>query len=176
MHAVVGLGNPGRQYKGTRHNVGFEVVDELAQRWNVALAKWKNTADIAVVRSHDAVLVEPRTFMNNSGEAVAGIMAFYRIDPVDVLVVVDEVQLPLGKLRLRRSGSAGGHNGLKSVIAYIGESFPRLRIGVDRGDVEWDLADHVLARFTPDERPVIASALTRAADAVEVFIDSGVEA
>src|SRR6185503_11213065 len=106
MHAVVGLGNPGNQYKGTRHNVGFDVVDELASRWNVSLKKWKSSADIGVVRARDVVLVEPRTFMNNSGEAVASVMTFYRIVPADVLVVVDEVQLPLGKLRLRRSGSA----------------------------------------------------------------------
>ena len=175
MRAVVGLGNPGSQYKGTRHNVGFDVVDELARRWNVALKKWKTTADTVVVRSRDVVLVEPRTFMNNSGEAVAGIMAFHRIDPTDVLVVVDEVQLPLGRLRLRRSGSAGGHNGLKSVIESVGDAFPRLRIGVGRGDAQWDLADHVLSRFAADERPVIASALVRAADAVEVFIDAGIE-
>jgi PTH1 family peptidyl-tRNA hydrolase len=176
MRAVVGLGNPGSQYKGTRHNVGFEVVDELARRWSVALKKWKTTADTVVVRSRDVVLVEPRTFMNNSGDAVAGIMAFHRIDPTDVLVVVDEVQLPLGRLRLRRSGSAGGHNGLKSVIESVGDAFPRLRIGVGRGDAQWDLADHVLSRFAAEERPVIASALVRAADAVEVFIDAGIEA
>jgi PTH1 family peptidyl-tRNA hydrolase len=176
MHAVVGLGNPGSQYKSTRHNVGFEVVDELARRWNITLKKWKNTADIGVVRSRDVLLVEPRTFMNNSGEAVAAIMTFYRIVPEDVLVVVDEVQLPLGKLRLRRSGSAGGHNGLKSVIAHVGDQFPRLRIGVGRGEIQWDLADHVLSRFEPAERPTIDSALVRAADAVETFVDAGVEA
>jgi PTH1 family peptidyl-tRNA hydrolase len=176
MHAVVGLGNPGSQYKSTRHNVGFEVVDELARRWNITLKKWKNTADIGVVRSREVLLVEPRTFMNNSGEAVAAIMTFYRIVPEDVLVVVDEVQLPLGKLRLRRSGSAGGHNGLKSVIAHVGDQFPRLRIGVGRGDVQWDLADHVLSRFEPAERPAIDSALIRAADAVETFVEAGVEA
>jgi peptidyl-tRNA hydrolase, PTH1 family len=176
MHAVVGLGNPGNQYKGTRHNVGFEVVDELARRWNVGLKKWKSSADIGVVRARDVVLVEPRTFMNNSGEAVAAVMTFYRIVPEDVLVVVDEVQLPLGKLRLRRSGSAGGHNGLKSVIAHVGDQFPRLRIGVGRGDIEWDLADHVLSRFAPAERPAIDAALVRAADAVETFVEAGVEA
>jgi PTH1 family peptidyl-tRNA hydrolase len=175
MYAVIGLGNPGSQYKGTRHNVGFEVVDELSRRWNVTLKKWKNTADIGVVRSRDVVLVEPRTFMNNSGDAVAAVMTFYRIVPADVLVVVDEVQLPLGKLRLRRSGSAGGHNGLKSVIECVGDGFPRLRIGVGRGDAQWDLADHVLSRFVPAERAAIDSALGRAADAVETFVDAGLE-
>ena len=103
-------------------------------------------------------------------------MAFYRIQPADVLVVVDEVQLPLGKLRLRPSGSAGGHNGLKSVIEHVGSEFPRLRIGVDRGHPEWDLSDRVLSKFPPTERTVVDAAITRAADAVEVFLSDGVHA
>src|SRR5712691_12755500 len=106
MKAVVGLGNPGDDYNGTRHNVGFEVVDELARRWHAKLKKWKSIANAAVAQDRDAVLVEPRTFMNNSGQAIAAVMAFYKIQPVDLLIVVDEVQLPLGKLRLRPSGSA----------------------------------------------------------------------
>ncbi len=112
--------------------------------------------------------------MNLSGAAVAGIMAFYKLAPADVLVVVDEIQLPLGKLRLRPSGSAGGHNGLKSVIASIGSDFPRLRIGVGRGNEQWDLSDHVLGKFAADERPVVDRAVKRAADAVETFITDGV--
>jgi Peptidyl-tRNA hydrolase len=111
MKAIVGLGNPGTEYSGTRHNVGFEVVDELAHRWAVRLKKWKTTADLAVVTDREVLLVEPRTFMNESGLAVSAVMAFYKIQPADVLVIVDEIQLPLGKLRLRRSGSAGGTTG-----------------------------------------------------------------
>src|SRR6266536_485530 len=107
MKAIVGLGNPGTEYAGTRHNVGFDVVDELARRWGAKLKKWKTTADLAVVKERQVVLVEPKTFMNESGQAVGAIMAFYKILPEDVLVIVDEIQLPLGKLRLRRSGSAG---------------------------------------------------------------------
>ena len=121
------------------------------------------------------LLVEPKTFMNLSGQAVSGVMAFYKIQPADVLVVVDEVQLPLGKLRLRRSGSAGGHNGLKSVIEHVGTDFPRLRIGVDRGDRNWDLADRVLSRFPADEREIVDAAIARAADAAETFVSDGVE-
>ncbi|OLD56008.1 MAG: aminoacyl-tRNA hydrolase, partial [Acidobacteria bacterium 13_1_40CM_2_64_6] len=124
---------------------------------------------------HDVLLVEPKTFMNLSGQAVSGVMAFYKIQPADVLVVVDEVQLPLGKLRLRRSGSAGGHNGLKSVIEHVGTDFPRLRIGVDRGDRNWDLADRVLSRFPADEREIVDAAIARAADAAETFVSDGVE-
>lgn len=174
MKAIVGLGNPGSEYKGTRHNVGFEVVDELARRWKITLKKWKSIADVAVVKDHDAVLVEPRTYMNNSGTAVQAVMTFYKVTPVDVLVIVDEVQLPLAKLRFRPSGSAGGHNGLKSVIEHVGTDFARLRIGVERGDRDRDLADRVLSRFGPSERDAIDRSVQRAADAVETFIAEGI--
>src|SRR6266571_6104945 len=174
MKAIVGLGNPGDEYTGTRHNVGFEVVGELAGRWNAKLRKWKSIADVAVIKDRAVVLVEPRTFMNLSGQAVQAVMAFYKILPADVLVIVDEVQLPLGRLRLRPSGSAGGHNGLKSVIEHVGSDFPRLRIGVDRGHPDWDLSDRVLSTFPPTERPVVDAAINRAADAVEVFVSEGI--
>jgi PTH1 family peptidyl-tRNA hydrolase len=175
MKAIVGLGNPGTEYAGTRHNVGFDVVDELARRWSVRLRKWKTTADLAVVTDREVLLVEPRTFMNESGLAVSAVMAFYKIQPADVLVVVDEVQLPLGKLRLRWSGSAGGHNGLKSVIAHVGNEFPRLRIGVERGHPESVLRNHVLSKFPPSERDVVERAVGRAADAVETFVSDGLQ-
>jgi PTH1 family peptidyl-tRNA hydrolase len=175
MKAIVGLGNPGTEYAGTRHNVGFDVVDELARRWNVRLRKWKTAADLAVVADREVVLVEPKTFMNESGLAVSAVMAFYKIQPADVLVVVDEVQLPLGKLRLRWSGSAGGHNGLKSVIAHVGPEFPRLRIGVERGHPESVLRNHVLSKFPPSERDVVERAVGRAADAVETFVSDGLQ-
>jgi peptidyl-tRNA hydrolase, PTH1 family len=173
LKAIVGLGNPGEEYRGTRHNVGFEVVDELAARWKAKLKKWKSIADVAVIKDRGVVLVEPRTFMNLSGQAIHAVMAFYRILPADVLVIVDEVQLPLGKLRLRPSGSAGGHNGLKSVIEHVGREFPRLRIGVDRGHPEWDLSDRVLSKFPPSERDVVDRAIARAADAVETYVTDG---
>ncbi len=175
MKAIVGLGNPGDEYTGTRHNVGFEVVGELAGRWNAKLRKWKSIADVAVIKDRAVVLVEPRTFMNHSGQAVHAVMAFYKILPADVLVIVDEAQLPLGKLRLRSSGSAGGHNGLKSVIEHVGREFPRLRIGVDRGHPEWDLSDRVLSRFPASERDVVDRAIARAADAVETYLMDGLQ-
>jgi PTH1 family peptidyl-tRNA hydrolase len=169
------LGNPGTEYAGTRHNIGFDVVDELARRWRVRLRKWKTTADLVVVTDREVVLVEPKTFMNESGLAVSAVMAFYKIQPADVLVVVDEVQLPLGRLRLRWSGSAGGHNGLKSVIAHVGTEFPRLRIGVERGHPESVLRNHVLSKFPPGERDVVERAIGRAADAVETFVSDGLQ-
>jgi PTH1 family peptidyl-tRNA hydrolase len=175
MKAIVGLGNPGDAYAATRHNVGFEVIDELARRWQVTLKKWRRVAVLAIAKERDSLLMEPTTFMNLSGEAVLGVGSFYKVDPSDWLVVVDDVNLPLGRIRMRKMGSAGGHNGLKSVIQHIGSDFARLRIGVGRGDPKWDLADHVLARFEPEERRAVEEAIGRAADAVEMFVAQGVE-
>lgn len=175
MKVIVGLGNPGREYAGTRHNIGFDVIDELARRWNIQLRPWKSVALVGVDSPRGAVLVEPQTFMNRSGEAVGRVAAFHKVEPPDVLIVVDEVQLPLGRVRLRRSGSAGGHNGLKSVIQHVGAEFPRLRIGIGPGDARWDLADHVLSRFDASEREVMSDAVVRAADAVELFVSDGIQ-
>ena len=176
MKAIVGLGNPGAEYKGTRHNIGFEVVDELARRWHVDVevleVGWRA---VAVAKEHESLLAKPTTFMNLSGEAVLSVGSFYKINLSDWLVVVDDVNLPLGRLRMRTMGSAGGHNGLKSVIQHIGPDFARLRIGVGRGDPKWDLADHVLARFEQEERRPVEEAIGRAADAVEMFVAEGIE-
>jgi PTH1 family peptidyl-tRNA hydrolase len=180
MKLVVGLGNPGREYEGTRHNVGFAAVDAAVARiggvaWDAAprgiaalAARW---------RAREAWLVKPLTFMNLSGVAIAGLLQFYKIDVPDLLVIVDEVQLELGRLRARPSGSAGGHNGLKSIIAALGtEAFPRLRIGVGRGDGRRDLADHVLARFDVAERAAVEDVVERAADAADTFVTEGIVA
>jgi PTH1 family peptidyl-tRNA hydrolase len=175
MKAIVGLGNPGAEYVATRHNVGFEVVDELARRWQVKLKKWRKVGTLALAKDHDALLMEPATFMNLSGEAVLRVGSFYKVNLADWLIVVDDVNLPLGRVRMRKMGSAGGHNGLKSVIQHLGPDFARLRIGVGRGDPKWDLADHVLARFEPEERRSVEEAIGRAADAVETFVTEGIE-
>jgi len=119
--------------------------------------------------------MEPATFMNSSGEAVLSVGSFYKVNLADWLIVVDDVNLPLGRVRMRKMGSAGGHNGLKSVIQHLGPDFARLRIGVGRGDPKWDLADHVLARFEPEERKSVEEAIGRAADAVETFVTEGIE-
>ena len=178
MKAIVGLGNPGPRYTGTRHNVGFEVLDELAGRHGLAFLSAPADALVARIRTagDTILLAKPVTFMNASGEAVGGLLRYYKIEPSELLVVVDETNLPLGRVRLRRSGSAGGHNGLKSVIQHIGAEFPRLRIGVGRGDPKWDLADHVLSRFGADEKRTAEEAVGRAADAVALFITDGIEA
>jgi peptidyl-tRNA hydrolase, PTH1 family len=178
VKAIVGLGNPGREYSGTRHNVGFAVLDELARRASVAFETSSSEALVAKWRRPDGqvLLVKPLTFMNASGQAIGELARYFKIDPADVLVIVDEVQLPLGKLRARTRGSAGGHNGLKSAIAHIGDAFPRLRLGVGRGDERRDLADHVLSRFDKGEAAEVERMTTRAADAAEMFIASGIGA
>jgi len=178
VKAIVGLGNPGAQYKGTRHNVGFAVLDELARRASIGFESAPADAVMARWRRSDEVvlLVKPLTYMNLSGQAVGELSRYFKIEPVDLLVVVDEVQLPLGKLRARARGSAGGHNGLKSVIAHLGDNYGRLRLGVGRGDQRRDLADHVLARFDKDEAADAERMIVRAADAAETFITSGIAA
>ena len=177
MKLIVGLGNPGAKFRGTRHNIGFAVVDELAHRRSVEFDASPVEALVAKVRGVEPVLLaKPLTFMNASGEAVGGLTRYFKIEPADLLVVVDEVQLPLGKLRARARGSAGGHNGLKSLIAHLGEGFARLRIGVGRGEMRRDMADHVLARFDAEEAAEVERMTTRAADASEMFITSGIEA
>ena len=175
MKLVVGLGNPGRQYAGTRHNVGFDVIDALAERHRLDWASAPANAVIAKWRAASVLLAKPLTFMNLSGHAVGELLRFYKIDPVDLLVVVDDVNLEVGRLRARPSGSAGGHNGLKSLVGAFGtEEFARLRVGVGRGDARRDLADHVLAKFDPEERTIVAEAVGRAADAVELFVAEGI--
>ena len=176
MKAIVGLGNPGAKYRGTRHNIGFAVLDELARRAAVDFDAAPVEAIVARWRARDSLLVKPMTFMNASGEAVGGLLRYFKIEPVDLLVVVDEVQLPLAKLRARARGSAGGHNGLKSIIAQLGDEFARLRIGVGRGDQRRGLADHVLATFDKDETAEVERMTARAADAAEMFIASGIAA
>ncbi|HKT80428.1 MAG TPA: aminoacyl-tRNA hydrolase [Vicinamibacterales bacterium] len=177
MKLIVGLGNPGEKYRGTRHNIGFDVVNELARRFEVVFELAPAEAQIARVRREEPFLIaKPLTFMNHSGVAVGELLRYFKIDPADLLVIVDEVQLPLARLRARRSGSAGGHNGLKSIIEHLGPEFARLRIGVGRGDARRDLADHVLARFDRDEEKEVARMIARAADAAETFITSGIAA
>jgi PTH1 family peptidyl-tRNA hydrolase len=174
---IVGLGNPGGKFRGTRHNIGFAVVDELARRRSVEFDSSPVEALVAKVRAVEPVLLaKPLTFMNASGEAVGALTRYFKVDPADLMVVVDEVQLPLGKLRARARGSAGGHNGLKSLIAHLGEEFARLRVGVGRGEMRRDMADHVLARFDADEAAEVERMTTRAADASEMFVTSGIEA
>jgi peptidyl-tRNA hydrolase, PTH1 family len=183
MKLIAGLGNPGSEYRGTRHNVGFEVVDRLASRHGVRFDAAKVDGLVARLRlpaaegTEDVLLLKPLTYMNLSGEAVQGLAHYFRIEPADLLVVADDVNLPLGRLRARKTGTEGGHNGLRSVAQMLGTiDYPRLRVGVGRGDSRRELADHVLSRFDADEIPGIEAAIARAADAAEAFVTSGIDA
>jgi PTH1 family peptidyl-tRNA hydrolase len=176
---VAGLGNvPESRYAGTRHNVGFEVVDLLARRCGAAFEAGPAAAVQAKCRreGEGVWLAKPLTLMNLSGEAVGALCRYYKIAGPDLLVVCDDVNLPLGRLRARASGTEGGHNGLRSIADGLGTiDYARLRVGVGRGDARRDLADHVLARFEPEERQPIAEAIARAADAVETWVSEGLE-
>ncbi|HEX6215384.1 MAG TPA: aminoacyl-tRNA hydrolase [Vicinamibacterales bacterium] len=179
MKLIAGLGNPGQEYRDTRHNVGFMVADVIVNRWGVG-GQWREKFDAMLIKhfvgDDDVVVIKPLTFMNLSGRAVQATAAFYKIEPADVFIVTDDVALPLGRLRARRDGGAGGHNGLKSVIQHLGtQAFPRMRVGVGRGDGDRDLADHVLGRFDASERDTVSAAVLRAADATEMFISDGIE-
>jgi PTH1 family peptidyl-tRNA hydrolase len=180
MRLIVGLGNPGREYRDTRHNVGFMVVDEIATRHTLTMAMAPSQVPDAFIAKKfgaDPLLIaKPLTFMNRSGDAVAALTRYYGIEAGDLLVVVDEVALPFGRLRARARGSAGGHNGLKSCIERLGTTeFSRLRLGVGRGDARRDLADHVLSKFEADEQPALGEFIARAADAAEMFAAEGIE-
>jgi PTH1 family peptidyl-tRNA hydrolase len=174
MKLIVGLGNPGARYRGTVHNIGFDVVDEVARRRDVRFEAAPAEALMARVRDGEgggALLVKPLTFMNVSGEAVGALQRYFRIELENILVVIDDVALPAGRLRVRAKGSAGGHNGLKSIIACLGtDGFARLRVGAGRGDPRRDLSDHVLSRVTGEMRETLSEATTVAADAVELFM------
>jgi len=179
LKLIVGLGNPGSEYRDTRHNVGFMVADALVDRWRVS-DQWREKFDALLIKTmvgeESVILAKPLTFMNLSGQAVQALAGFYKIELADIFVVTDDVALPLGRLRARREGGAGGHNGLKSIIQSLGtQAFARMRVGVGRGDDRRDLADHVLGRFGADERETVSAAVLRAADATEMFLSEGIE-
>lgn len=176
---VVGLGNPGPKYEWTRHNVGFLVVDELAERANLPVQKLKFKAltNTALIGGQSVLLMKPTTYMNLSGEAVGQAARFYKIPPERVLVISDDVALPQGKLRIRRSGSAGGHNGLKNIIAHLGsDQFPRVKVGVGgKPHPDSDMADWVLSKFTGPDKTAMEQTIDRAADAVTCLLAQGVD-
>ena len=177
MKLLVGLGNPGRDYRDTRHNVGFMVVDELARRHGLEWAMAPSGIDAFVAKKFGAdgwLATKPLTFMNRSGEAVGALLRYYGLTGADVLVVVDDIDLPFGRLRARARGSAGTHNGLRSLVQHVGTDFPRLRLGVGRGDARRDLADHVLSKFEASEQPALEEFIARAADAAEMFAVDGI--
>jgi PTH1 family peptidyl-tRNA hydrolase len=191
MKILIGLGNPGSEYVGTRHNVGFELVDQFAARlgWIAKPEKFstvaKNKFDALVMDGTMSIasggvekllLVKPMTFMNLSGRSVLAAMTFYQMSPPDIMIALDDLALPCGKIRLRGGGSSGGHNGLKDIERVLASSqYPRLRIGIDGAPARVPQKDYVLGRFTPDQRKLIDPALGKAANAVTAWIEKGIE-
>lgn len=180
MKIIAGLGNPGSEYAATKHNVGFMLIDALADKLNVSASEWqeKNDALIAKVRigAESVLLVKPLTYMNESGRAIAPLMNFYKLDATDLIVVHDDMDIPTGTIRLRKKGSAGGHNGIKSILAHVGdENFSRVRIGIGRPLPKWTVVNHVLAPFTAEDAPKIKAAIEYLLPAVECIVTDGID-
>lgn len=178
MYIIAGLGNPGNEYMGTRHNAGFSVIDELADKYNISVdtCKHKGMIGKGVIAGQKVILVKPMTYMNASGECIREVMDYYKTDIDDFLVVFDDISLDVGRLRLRAKGSAGGHNGIKSIIAHLGSSdFKRIKFGVGDKPKGWDLADWVLGRFPSEQYDELRDANQRACEAVECILTEGIE-
>lgn len=180
MYIIVGLGNYEKKYENTRHNIGFEVIDKLAEQENISMLEMKHKAVIGkgIVAGQKCILAKPLTYMNLSGECVREMIDYYKVDEMTELVVIsDDVSLDVGQLRIRKKGSAGGHNGLKNIIAHLGhDTFVRVRVGVGEKPKEWDLADYVLGHFSPEERKRLDDSVDRAADGIRMIISRDADA
>ena len=174
---IVGLGNPGSEYADTRHNVGFWCIDRMARHHSIAFSRRHRSVMIgeSVIEGHRVVLAKPRTFVNRSGQAVSYLLVRYRVSPQELLVVHDDMDLPLGKIRLRSRGSSGGHNGMESIIAAVGtQDFPRLRVGIERPSAGSDQVEHVLGALSEEEKRTTDEAVERAAQAVKTVLTDGI--
>lgn len=180
MYIIAGLGNPTKEYERTRHNVGFSVIDVLADKYNIDMGERKHRAlcGKGMIEGEKALLIKPQTFMNLSGESVRSALDYYRVDETaELIVIYDDISLPPGQLRIRKKGSAGGHNGIKNIIAHLGhDTFVRIKVGVGEKPKGYDLADYVLGRFSKEERAIMEEAFKEAGEAVEVIIEKGPDA
>ena len=175
MKLIVGLGNYGPEYRDTRHNIGFSVIEELADRWNIPLnqMKFKGQYGTGFVNGEKVILVKPLTYMNASGECIIQFTNFYKIEEKDLLVIYDDLDMPTGKIRLRQKGSAGGHNGIKSTIMHLGsDQFNRIKVGIGRPEGRMSVVDFVLTRFTLAEQSFIDEAVNKAADACNFWLEN----
>lgn len=178
MIIITGLGNPGKQYDKTKHNVGFWVIDKLAKEYNIEVTKFKHKALIGEgnIAGKKVLLVKPQTYMNLSGESIREIIKFYKVPLEQFYVIYDDTSLPLSNVRIREKGSAGGHNGIKNIIAHLGtDIFLRIKVGIGEKPNGWDLADYVLAPFSKDEEPLILSGVDKAYHAVELLLTKGIK-
>lgn len=179
MYIIAGLGNPTAQYEGTRHNVGFDVIDVIAKQYNISVDVRKSRAFIGkgMIEGQKVILVKPQTYMNLSGESIRGLVDYYKIDPENELVVIyDDVSLDVGQLRIRKKGSAGGHNGIKNIIAHLGtQIFPRIKVGVGEKPKKYDLADYVLGHFSKGEKEQMEEGYRNAMRAVELMLTGRID-
>lgn len=179
MYIIVGLGNPDKQYQGTRHNVGFDVIDTIADKYNITMDIKKHRAFVGkgIIEGQKVILAKPQTYMNLSGESVRSLVDFYKVDPeVEVLIIYDDVSLDVGQLRIRKKGSAGGHNGIKSIISHLGTNvFPRIKVGVGEKPKEYDLADYVLGKFSKAEQELMRDGYKDATDAVALIVQDNMD-
>ena len=180
MYIIAGLGNPTSQYEGTRHNAGFDVIDVIAEKYNISVDGKKNRAYIGkgMIEGQKAILAKPQTYMNLSGESIRGLVDYFKVDEEqELLIIYDDISLPPGQIRIRKKGSAGGHNGMKSIIQHLGtDVFMRIKVGVGEKPKKYDLADYVLSRFSKEDREKMEQAFKDAAEAVEVMIAEGPDA
>lgn len=178
MYIIAGLGNPTKEYDKTRHNVGFSVIDALADQYNIDVSERKHKAlcGRGAIEGQKVVLMKPQTFMNLSGESIRAAVDFYKVDPEDIIIIYDDISLEPGQLRIRMKGSAGGHNGIKNIIAHLGtQEFPRIKVGVGAKPPRMDLADYVLSRFSQGEQRLMDDAFKEAADAAVMMMTDGAE-
>ena len=180
MYIIAGLGNPTKEYEGTRHNVGFDVIDRLSERYNIDVTMEKHRALIGkgMIAGQKVILVKPQTYMNLSGESIRSVIDYYKVDPeTELLVIYDDISLGVGQLRIRAKGSAGGHNGIKNIIANLGtDVFPRIKIGVGEKPKKYDLADYVLGHFSKEDRELMEDGYDRADHAVGMILNGEIEA
>lgn len=177
MKIIAGLGNPTKEYVGTRHNIGFDGITALADKYRISVTEKDHKAlcGKGIINGQKVLLMKPQTYMNLSGEAIADAANFYKVDPEDVIVICDDINLDPGSIRVREKGSAGGHNGLKNIILHLGsEAFPRVRVGVGEKPKDWDLADYVLGHFSSEDEPKIRAALQDAVTAVELILSDDI--
>ena len=177
MKLIVGLGNPGKEYDKTKHNVGFWVIDQLAKEYNIDVTKFKHKALIGdgVIAGKKVLLVKPQTYMNLSGESIREVLKFYKIPIEQFYVIYDDTSLPLSSVRIREKGSAGGHNGIKNIIAHLNtDAFIRIKVGIGEKPNGWDLADYVLTKFSKDDEPLILSGVEKASHAIEILLTKGI--
>jgi PTH1 family peptidyl-tRNA hydrolase len=178
LYIIVGLGNPGARYENTRHNMGFQALDYISSKYSVRIDKLKHKALIGdgEIEGRRVLLVKPQTYMNASGECVRDILEWYKASTANLIIIYDDIDLAVGRIRVRPKGSAGTHNGMRSVLYQIeSEDFPRIRIGINRPPENWDLADYVLSRFTAEEKTDVEASIIKTADALSVILTQGIE-